>query len=1621
MVGVMAGGWISGMGVPFIRQDGEKRVEFDSSLKGPRVLFVGNSITFHSANAKLGWTNNCGMAASASEKDYVHLLESRVKAVQPEAQCRIMQSSIEREFPKPVWSCEALYRGAREFAPDIMVLYFGANVKQDYMRGTMQPPPARRFGEALEEFINYIDPERKALVLIPQGFYTRKIAFLEAEKKATAEKLGCKFIPMADVNANPKAMGRLGHPGDEGMRMIADRIWEHMREFATEFPRLPGRVAEVERLKYGAGDFWTAADDGTRALPQGRLIKDGGESFVPEGDTFFFELKGVKEGDWRVRVKVKDEEHPRREAGATFLFKDGTPLRFERSTAPVDGWYVLETGPARLKAGDVIAVAGMDRRKTGWVRTIGGIELAKEGLENAWRDTTDLYAFNDCRVAGLNECAMEAGKVKLKVRNRTGVKRKLRIEAKVLDYWQREVAAYDETVETAGTHTAEIGFGYGECDNYRAWVHVTDEETGRVERKILFCDAPVTKGMRRQLLLDGLKWEHAWTADDGTYETRRMKDEPGEGVKWTGTTLPAGRIKEKLTSGAHVHQQWYRTKFRVPPEHRGERHFIHVGVSHVKTRIFVNGKKAGENELALQCLPFEVEVTGLLDLEGENELLIAGWGLAGNYMDEELKTLPTLTPARCLKGAYYSYHGQLSTVTLQTRPKVHLAEIPRVMTSVKDSAIEVLAEAPKGTEMRHRVLYKGKEVVAPFCGKVKWEKPILWGPAANSGRIEPDRFKLLQLETTIYGKNGEALDRTSTRFGFREFECAGREFRWNGKPLRGVARCHVPEYGRYPWDCRKQDSLDWLERVAWVNTRFVGHAMTQNFFYDWSDELGVLLCRNTSMMCVGDMTTQYRENPAFWENKMKNDLRAIDLYPNHPSVYIWYLSNEFGMAHNHYGATLMQPILKAVERKDPTRFAETGCDLDLWGAAKFHSVHYPVYNAFREPQTFLPDCFYWRPLDKEFEKGGRVPSGQSLRVCNVMGDSKITWGEKPIQVHETGWDHFMDFPHSPSRLWGEDAYNGGPMIQRMHAEYNRTYFEGHRDADCFHISPWRHFDQTLPDYEMPPLEAVAIQRHHAFYEGARVRYDVNLFHDLTESGELEFYWELAGRDGTAARKGGERIAADWCRTHRVEIAFEAPAAGKYELRWGVRGRLERKRAVEVYAAAVNEGLEERGNVIKAGDALGEAEVKRAEAGETIVVLARKEYPDCLPLKLTLNQRNAAVNFTYRPGHPALGGMTADDLSYWGPGHCTGRGYFDKPASGGARTLVEAGGPCGLGYAAVIEAPCGKGTMIFCRLDMDAEARKTNPLAARLLRSLAEYRRGDEGGVLGLYCEDGRIAEKLAEFGVAFERIGKGELGDAGKTAKYAALYVEGAGVGAGDVKAGAGQRVFVKNPGEGWGVALTNGVHKQYPGRAVKTLKGHKLLEGLTNCDFFWRKKVQTITMYDHLSREDGKVADVGTAQIRGARALLFPAFLAERGNVAFETLNWFEDATPEVRDNAERIITTLLANAGVKVTPGKRAAAAKPVFVQARSNPELCRKHMAEAAKHRAAKRPDAALDSLFKAQRADGGMLSVYNDIAEIYEQKGDLKKALEWYRKSLDFDYNQPPIIRRVGELEKGAKAK
>lgn len=195
---------------------------------GIRVLFVGNSITKHGPKPEIGWVNDCGMAASGIEKDYVHLTAAKIRELDPEMSFSILQvAEFERTFAtKAIY---ADYKAAIDYKADIIIMFFGANVSKEY---DINENPEVKFGDKYRELRNALNSHRTAKVFHSEGFYIRPV--LDNEKKTEAERLGDTYIVLGDIVTREDTHGKFNHPNDRGMQEISERFFNAVKSAVVE-------------------------------------------------------------------------------------------------------------------------------------------------------------------------------------------------------------------------------------------------------------------------------------------------------------------------------------------------------------------------------------------------------------------------------------------------------------------------------------------------------------------------------------------------------------------------------------------------------------------------------------------------------------------------------------------------------------------------------------------------------------------------------------------------------------------------------------------------------------------------------------------------------------------------------------------------------------------------------------------------------------------------------------------------------------------------------------------------------------------------------------------------------------------------------------------------------------------------------------------------------------------------------------------------------------------------------------------------------------------------------------------------------------------------------------------
>ena len=198
------------------------------------VLCLGNSITRHFPKKDIGWYSDWGMAASSIEKDYCHQLQDMLKSRN--------SSSTVTPLNIAVWeqnlecSIDSLIKESLQ-GKDIIVIRLGENVEdKDLFRTrildlvdackkqTQNIIITGCFWEDGDKEMSLIHAAHiNRLKYVPLYWISRNYKD-EAYPKST-DKI--KNMEGGDYTLNDK--GVLNHPGDEGMRMIAESIFNALQ------------------------------------------------------------------------------------------------------------------------------------------------------------------------------------------------------------------------------------------------------------------------------------------------------------------------------------------------------------------------------------------------------------------------------------------------------------------------------------------------------------------------------------------------------------------------------------------------------------------------------------------------------------------------------------------------------------------------------------------------------------------------------------------------------------------------------------------------------------------------------------------------------------------------------------------------------------------------------------------------------------------------------------------------------------------------------------------------------------------------------------------------------------------------------------------------------------------------------------------------------------------------------------------------------------------------------------------------------------------------------------------------------------------------------------------------
>lgn len=225
------------------------------ALQADRILFLGNSLTLHGPKAEIGWTGNWGMAASAQDKDYVHLLAAAIDArtggrlvlePTPSDGTKSVENVLnianilEREYA--TYEADKI-RKQLDWKANIVVLQCGENV----------PPKgfdADVFRKSLMALLNDLKASSNPQIFVTGNILRGNPGLDVIKRKACAEDPAHRtFVDISAYRTNITVNGPVGHPSNAGMKLIADTLFAAISKKADSVGLSAAHVAAVNRRR----------------------------------------------------------------------------------------------------------------------------------------------------------------------------------------------------------------------------------------------------------------------------------------------------------------------------------------------------------------------------------------------------------------------------------------------------------------------------------------------------------------------------------------------------------------------------------------------------------------------------------------------------------------------------------------------------------------------------------------------------------------------------------------------------------------------------------------------------------------------------------------------------------------------------------------------------------------------------------------------------------------------------------------------------------------------------------------------------------------------------------------------------------------------------------------------------------------------------------------------------------------------------------------------------------------------------------------------------------------------------------------------------------------------------
>lgn len=408
----------------------------------------------------------------------------------------------------------------------------------------------------------------------------------------------------------------------------------------------------------------------------------------------------------------------------------------------------------------------------------------------------------------------------------------------------------------------------------------------------------------------------------------------------------------------YVPEDWnptgtYRREFVIPAEWEGKEIFLSADGVRGAAFFYLNGKFVGMSKDAKT--PSHFNVTPLAR-KGKNTIAIQVHRFSdANYLECQ---------------DFWRLSGIERDIYLYAQPKIHItdfkAETPldaNYRDGILKLKVDFVNESGVNTPITvsYRLLDNRDRQVAQSSTRVGADQTTVeFTPKTIDAPLQwtAETPNLYTLVVSLKQTNGDVIEATSCKVGFRTVEIRDKQLLVNGKAIlvKGVNYHEHNEYtGHYVTEEQMLKDFE-LWKKCNVNTVRTCHYPQQERFYELCDKYGIYVIDEANIESHG-MGYELKaggtlgNNPLFMDAHIDRTMNMYERDKNHPCVIIWSLGNEAGNGLNFY---VTYNTLKTLDSR-PIQYERAQQE---WNT----DIYCPMYATPSQIENYAKNADMTRPL-----------------------------------------------------------------------------------------------------------------------------------------------------------------------------------------------------------------------------------------------------------------------------------------------------------------------------------------------------------------------------------------------------------------------------------------------------------------------------------------------------------------------------------------------------------------------------------------------------------------------------------------------------------------------------------